>query len=173
MATGHFVRTDEQGDLLKGIDPNKDQSYFLYMLKAEQLKQSVFPVGGMTKAEVRRLAREAGLPVSEKKDSTGVCFIGERRFKQFLAQYLPAQPALDEKEAKKLTAEQEKAHKEAAKQEKERKAEERRQRADELREERAERARFNDSVLGRIKNTRTLTSSLTRGLLGTLTGKKK
>ena len=92
MATGHFVRMNEQGDLLKGVDPNKDQSYFLYMLKAEQLKQSIFPVGGMTKAEVRRQAKEAGLPVSEKKDSTGVCFIGERRFKQFLAQYLPAQP---------------------------------------------------------------------------------
>jgi len=93
-------------------------------------------------------------------------------------QYLPVQPVADEKEAKKRAAEQAKAVKEAAKAEKERKAEERRQRADELREERAERARFNDSVLGRIKNTaistatRTLTSSLTRGLLGTLTGKK-
>ena len=92
MATGHFVRTDEDGHLLKGVDPNKDQSYFLYMLKAEQLKQSVFPVGEMTKSEVRALAKEASLPVSEKKDSTGVCFIGERQFKQFLAQYLPAQP---------------------------------------------------------------------------------
>jgi len=94
-------------------------------------------------------------------------------------QYTPVQPAIDEKEAKKIAAEQAKAAKEAAKAEKERKAEERRQRADELREERAERARFNDSILGRIKNTaistatRTLTSSLTRGLLGTLTGKKK
>jgi len=94
-------------------------------------------------------------------------------------QYVPVQPKMDEKEAKKLAAEQEKAAKEAKKAEKERLAEERRQRADELREERAERARFNDSVLGRIKNTaistatRTLTSSLTRGLLGTLTGKKK
>ena len=94
-------------------------------------------------------------------------------------QYMPAQPAVDEKEAKKVAAEQEKAAKAAAKAEKERLAEERRQRADELREERAERARRNDSVLGRIKNTaistatRTLTSSLTRGILGTLTGKKK
>jgi len=94
-------------------------------------------------------------------------------------QYVPAQPQMDEKEAKKLAAEQAKAQKEAQKAEKERMAEARRQRADELREERAERARFNDSVLGRIKNTaistatRTLTSSLTRGLLGTLTGKKK
>lgn len=94
-------------------------------------------------------------------------------------QYLPVQPAMDEKEAKKLAAQQEKAAKEAARAEKERKTEERRVRADELREERAQRARFNDSVLGRIKNTaistatRTITSSLTRGLLGTLTGKKK
>jgi len=100
-------------------------------------------------------------------------------FNPATGQYMPVQPAMDEKEAKKLAAEQEKAAKEAAKAEKERKAEERRQRADELREERAERARKNDSVLGRIKNTaistatRTLTSSLTRGILGTLTGKKK
>ena len=92
MATGHFVRTNEKGQLLKGVDSNKDQSYFLYMLKAEQLKQSIFPVGDLTKAEVRALARKTSLPVSEKKDSTGVCFIGERRFKQFLSQYLPAQP---------------------------------------------------------------------------------
>ncbi|MDD6041125.1 MAG: DUF853 family protein [Clostridia bacterium] len=94
-------------------------------------------------------------------------------------QYRPVQPAVNEKEAKKLAAEQAKAEKEAARAEKERMMEERRQRADELREERAERARFNNSVLGRIKNTaistatRTLTSSLTRGLMGTLTGKKK
>ncbi len=92
MATGHFVRTNDRGDLLKGLDPAKDQSYFLYMLKSAQLRQSLFPVGGMTKAEVRALARAEGLPVSEKKDSTGVCFIGERRFKQFLQQYLPARP---------------------------------------------------------------------------------
>ena len=71
MATGHFVRTDGNGSLLKGLDPNKDQSYFLYMVHAEQLKKSVFPVGGMTKAEVRKIAAAHGLPVSE---------------------YLPAQP---------------------------------------------------------------------------------
>ena len=94
-------------------------------------------------------------------------------------QYQPTQPAVDEKEARKMAAEQEKAAKAAAKAEKERQAAARRQRSDELREERAERARRNDSVLGRIKNTaistatRTITSSLTRGLLGTLTGKKK
>ena len=92
MATGHFVRTDAQGHLLRGVDANKDQSYFLYMLHAKQLQKSIFPVGGLTKGEVRQLAREAGLPVSEKKDSTGVCFIGERDFKAFLQGFLPAQP---------------------------------------------------------------------------------
>ena len=92
IATGHFVRTDAEGRLFKGADPDKDQSYFLYMLQASQLKQAVFPVGGMTKAQVRALAREKSLPVSEKKDSTGICFIGERRFKTFLKTYLPAQP---------------------------------------------------------------------------------
>ena len=92
MATGHFVRTNGNGDLLRGADPNKDQSYFLYMLHRPQLKKALFPVGGMTKQQVRQIAAEAGLPVSKKKDSTGVCFIGERKFKQFLATYLPAQP---------------------------------------------------------------------------------
>lgn len=92
MATGHFVQTNEQGDLLRGTDPNKDQSYFLYMLHQEQLKKTVFPVGGMTKAQVRAIAEENHLPVSTKKDSTGVCFIGERKFKQFLSTYLPATP---------------------------------------------------------------------------------
>ena len=92
MATGHFVQTNSAGELLRGVDPNKDQSYFLYMLKDWQLKRAMFPVGGMTKADVRRIAEEKGLPVSRKKDSTGVCFIGERKFKQFLSQYLPAQP---------------------------------------------------------------------------------
>ena len=79
-------------DLLRGIDPNKDQSYFLYMLHQEQLWKAIFPVGGMTKTEVRRIAEENGLPVCKKKDSTGVCFIGERNFRQFLSTYLPAQP---------------------------------------------------------------------------------
>ncbi|MDO4838741.1 MAG: tRNA 2-thiouridine(34) synthase MnmA [Clostridia bacterium] len=92
MATGHFVRTDEDGRLLRGVDPGKDQSYFLYMLKRAQLKKAIFPVGGMTKAEVRAYAEAKGLPVSKKKDSTGVCFIGERNFKKFLSEYLPAQP---------------------------------------------------------------------------------
>ena len=92
MATGHFVRTDESGHLIRGVDGNKDQSYFLYMVHREQLQKAVFPVGGMTKKEVRLIAREAGLPVRKKKDSTGVCFIGERNFKSFLKNYLPAQP---------------------------------------------------------------------------------
>ena len=92
MATGHFVQTNPQGELLRGADPNKDQSYFLYMLKQHQLQRAMFPVGHLTKAEVRRIAEEKGLPVSKKKDSTGVCFIGERKFKQFLQTYLPAMP---------------------------------------------------------------------------------
>ena len=85
MATGHFVRTDPEGHLLRGPDPNKDQSYFLYMVHQEQLRMSLFPVGELTKAQVREIAREQGLPVSQKKDSTGVCFIGERNFRKFLS----------------------------------------------------------------------------------------
>ena len=92
IATGHFVQTDINGHLMKGADPVKEQSYFLYMLKSSQLKRSVFPVGNLTKEKVREIAEEAGLPVSKKKDSTGICFIGERKFKPFLKQYLPAQP---------------------------------------------------------------------------------
>lgn len=92
MATGHFVRRDGEGNLLRGLDADKDQSYFLYMTKAAQLKRALFPVGEMRKPQVRRIAREAGLPVFDKKDSTGICFIGERRFKQFLQQYLLARP---------------------------------------------------------------------------------
>ena len=92
MATGHFVQTDAAGHLLRGTDPNKDQSYFLYMVHDAQLKKSLFPVGGMTKAQVRAYAEKRGLSVSGKKDSTGVCFIGERNFKKFLSEYLPAQP---------------------------------------------------------------------------------
>ncbi len=95
MATGHFCRLDKESGvprLLKGSDNQKDQSYFLHLLDASQLERAVFPVGGMTKAQVRQIAREAGLPTAAKKDSTGVCFIGERNFKRFLQQYLPAQP---------------------------------------------------------------------------------
>ena len=92
IATGHYVRScRENGEfrLLKGVDPDKDQSYFLQAVPCEQLGQCLFPLGGMRKAEVRRLAREAGLPVHDKKDSTGICFIGERRFAEFLARYVP------------------------------------------------------------------------------------
>ena len=92
MATGHFVRTDAEGSLLRGTDPAKDQSYFLYMVHREQLRKSLFPVGALTKAQVRRIAEEHRLPVSGKKDSTGVCFIGERNFRKFLSEYLPARP---------------------------------------------------------------------------------
>lgn len=96
IATGHFctLRRDFEGRplLCKGADPNKDQSYFLSLLSQSQLENVLFPVGNMTKAQVRQIARQAGLVTGDKKDSTGVCFIGERRFKQFLMQFLPAQP---------------------------------------------------------------------------------
>ena len=92
IATGHYVRScraSGQFQLLKGVDRDKDQSYFLQAVPGEQLEQCLFPLGGMLKAEVRHLAREARLPVHDKKDSTGICFIGERRFAEFLARYLP------------------------------------------------------------------------------------
>ena len=96
IATGHFCRTgydcDGRKTLLKGKDPNKDQSYFLYMLNQRALKRTVFPVGDLCKADVRLIAAQAGLATSRKKDSTGICFIGERRFKPFLQQFIPAQP---------------------------------------------------------------------------------
>ena len=95
FATGHYARIDASCDpvrLLRGADPGKDQSYFLHAVGAAQLARSLFPVGALPKAEVRRLAREHGLPVSDKKDSTGICFIGERPFRRFLEGYLPAQP---------------------------------------------------------------------------------
>ncbi|MBN1778563.1 MAG: tRNA 2-thiouridine(34) synthase MnmA, partial [Clostridiales bacterium] len=95
LATGHFVQSATRCGhpvLLRGADRNKDQSYFLYMLKEKQLAKAVFPVGAMTKAQVRAVAKEHGLSVSGKKDSTGVCFIGERNFREFLKNYLPAAP---------------------------------------------------------------------------------
>ena len=95
LATGHYAAVEERGGeylLRRSADENKDQTYFLYMLGQRALSRALFPIGGMTKPELRRLAAEAGLPVSGKKDSTGVCFIGERNFKKFLMQYLPAQP---------------------------------------------------------------------------------
>jgi tRNA-specific 2-thiouridylase len=95
IATGHYARVDAVDGiyrLRKGLDPDKDQSYFLYTLQQEQLSRTLFPVGELRKSEVRSLAQEHGLVTHDKKDSTGICFIGERRFKDFLARYLPACP---------------------------------------------------------------------------------
>jgi tRNA-specific 2-thiouridylase len=95
IATGHYARTDVvdgRHRLLRARDANKDQSYFLYTLGQEQLAATLFPVGELPKPEVRRLAREAGLATHAKKDSTGICFIGERDFREFLARYIPACP---------------------------------------------------------------------------------
>ncbi len=95
LATGHYARLkkDDAGvHLLKGADRGKDQTYFLAGLRPEQLEQVLFPLGALQKSEVRALARKHALPVAEKKDSTGICFIGERNFKRFLMSYLPAQP---------------------------------------------------------------------------------
>lgn len=95
IATGHYARTARRGDqtvLLKGLDDNKDQSYFLHAVGSEQLACALFPVGELHKLDVRELAREHHLLTHDKKDSTGICFIGERRFKDFLQRYLPAQP---------------------------------------------------------------------------------
>ncbi len=95
IATGHYVRKREKDGhtyLLKGLDSNKDQSYFLCAVKEQQLAQSLFPVGELEKSAVRELAQQHGLRTHDKKDSTGICFIGERRFKDFLENYLPAQP---------------------------------------------------------------------------------
>ncbi|HPF53796.1 MAG TPA: tRNA 2-thiouridine(34) synthase MnmA [Eubacteriales bacterium] len=94
LATGHYARLDKsQGThLLRGSDAAKDQSYFLAGLQASQLERVLFPVGELCKGEVRRIAKEHKLSNALKKDSTGVCFIGERNFKQFLMRYLPAQP---------------------------------------------------------------------------------
>ena len=95
IATGHYVRRTENNgkfELLRGLDDNKDQSYFLYALSHEHIAQTLFPVGELEKPEVRRIAEEQNLITHNKKDSTGICFIGERKFKDFLQKYLPAQP---------------------------------------------------------------------------------
>ena len=95
IATGHYVRrrgADDNAQLLRGLDANKDQSYFLYTLSKKQVGQSLFPVGDIEKPIVRAIAEDLGLITAKKKDSTGICFIGERKFKDFLARYLPAQP---------------------------------------------------------------------------------
>ncbi|MDI1302981.1 MAG: tRNA 2-thiouridine(34) synthase MnmA [bacterium] len=95
IATGHYVRKSgdpECAQLLKGLDPNKDQSYFLHAVNGRQIARTLFPVGDLEKPEVRRIATAQGFENHAKKDSTGICFIGERRFSDFLKQYLPAQP---------------------------------------------------------------------------------
>ena len=96
VATGHYARVsrDEDGTthMLRGVDNNKDQTYFLNQLSQDQLSKVMFPLGDMDKSEVRKIAEEAGLATAKKKDSTGICFIGEKDFKEFLMNYLPAQP---------------------------------------------------------------------------------
>ena len=95
IATGHYARVRDGGagvQLLKGLDPAKDQSYFLHRLNQAQLAKTLFPVGELRKTEVRRIAEEIGLPNAKKKDSTGICFIGERPFREFLGRYLNKAP---------------------------------------------------------------------------------
>ncbi|MEO8999679.1 MAG: tRNA 2-thiouridine(34) synthase MnmA [Rhodanobacter sp.] len=95
IATGHYARVDfHEGHhrLLRAVDAAKDQSYFLHALGQQQLAATLFPLGEIEKSRVRQLAREAALPTHAKKDSTGICFIGERDFRSFLAQYIPARP---------------------------------------------------------------------------------
>ncbi len=95
IATGHYVRSRRRGDyfeLLRGLDENKDQSYFLYALDQHQIGHALFPVGELDKSEVRNIALQQQFDVHSKKDSTGICFIGERKFRDFLQQFIPAQP---------------------------------------------------------------------------------
>jgi len=95
IATGHYARVrevDGRFELLKGLDPAKDQSYFLHRLNQAQLSKTLFPVGELEKTEVRRIAESIGLPNARKKDSTGICFIGERPFREFLNRYLKTEP---------------------------------------------------------------------------------
>src|SRR5210317_2423844 len=95
IATGHYVRTRQRNgvvELLRGLDDNKDQSYFLYALNQHQLAHALFPVGELDKSEVRDIARREQFVVHAKKDSTGICFIGERKFRDFLQRFIPARP---------------------------------------------------------------------------------
>ena len=95
IAMGHYARVRHDKDksyLLRGVDNNKDQTYFLCMINQQQLRKSLFPIGHLTKPEVRKIASENNLYTANKKDSTGICFIGERNFKKFLQNYLPAKP---------------------------------------------------------------------------------
>jgi len=95
IATGHYAQLSgayPHRQLIKGSDTNKDQSYFLYRLNQHQIEKALFPIGDLPKPQVRELARQAGISVAEKKDSTGICFIGERPFREFLQRYMPIQP---------------------------------------------------------------------------------
>ncbi|MDQ0156064.1 tRNA 2-thiouridine(34) synthase MnmA [Robertmurraya andreesenii] len=95
LATGHYARVEERDGevkMLRGVDENKDQTYFLNQLTQDQLEKVMFPIGDIEKSKVREIAKEANLATATKKDSTGICFIGERNFKEFLSNYLPAQP---------------------------------------------------------------------------------
>ena len=91
IATGHYARIKD-GKLLRGVDSNKDQTYFLCQVSKDQFKNVLFPIGDMNKSEVRKIAEEYDLVTADKKDSTGICFIGERNFRNFLKNYLPNQP---------------------------------------------------------------------------------
>jgi len=91
LATGHYCRTDGK-NLLKGLDPNKDQSYFLYAVDRAVFPQVLFPVGELEKPQVRSIAKKLNLATHAKKDSTGICFIGKRNFKEFISQYIPYHP---------------------------------------------------------------------------------
>lgn len=89
LATGHYAKINNEYLLERGVDTNKDQSYFLYTLKKDILKNTLFPLGNYTKPQIREIAELADLPVFNKKDSTGICFIGKRNFSDFIAEYLP------------------------------------------------------------------------------------
>lgn len=92
LATGHYCRTDGTGRLLKGLDPDKDQSYFLHAVSSEALRSALFPIGHLQKRQVREIAKEYQLATAEKKDSTGICFIGKRDFKPFVSQFIAYHP---------------------------------------------------------------------------------
>ena len=92
IATGHYVRKSQNNELLRGSDPNKDQSYFLWMLTKEQVAHSLFPIGEYKKSEVRSLAKKFNLPTAEKPDSQGICFVGNITIREFLKHYIKEKP---------------------------------------------------------------------------------
>ncbi len=108
IATGHYARVThgpEGSQLLKAVDGHKDQSYFLHSIVPEALARTLFPLGELRKSEVRKLAHAAGLPVFDKPDSTGICFVGERPFQEFLSRYLATQPGLIETDQRRVVGE--------------------------------------------------------------------